>query len=150
MSFRELNEVLLDLINEKTIDRVVQRFTDRTAENSTGEKDNKGSLLASLWKENLAALKNRYSPATVAVASSPYGGAAEAPSVTAESNSIALASVNTTTIQSVNASWRLVEPVPALPVSKTQNCVGAPPARRKRPRGFNEHTRGLLYGLLTV
>lgn len=150
MSFRSLNEVLLDLINEKTIDRVSERFADRTADCSTGENKNTGSLLAELWKENLSALKNRYSSAPEATLSCPSLGTPQAQSLqTDDPHSTSLAE-GTRTTHSTDLSWRLVEPVQPLPVTKTQNCIGAPPARRKRPRGFNEHTKGLLYGLLTV
>lgn len=122
MSSRDLSDILLDLINDKTIDAVVERLRARAlGENSVAEST--VDSLASMWRKNLSAMKSH---------------GAEEGSAGARADA------------SAAAAWRLAETVEPLPADRAQGCRSAPHRTAKRPRGHSGSVRGSFYGFLKV
>lgn len=66
MVFRDLNQLLIDIINEKTIEKVTSKYSNRLALHHNSDPtsnaedvgpQSKAAIFAALWRQNLAALK---------------------------------------------------------------------------------------------
>lgn len=135
MELRDLSEILLDMINDKTIQRVTDRLRGCDAPDPEAA-ETRAALVATEWRRALSAMK---APAT--------DGSDSTNSDTIDA--LAKGAVAPRNVDE-RVVWRLAERVPPLPILRTQQCLGTPPQRAKRPRAHNQSSRGLLYGFLKV